>query len=84
MWAARAKAVDVAGGVPCLDIDAQVVGRLIPQYRRARLNRVDRAADRRQRLVVDVDPFGHIFGRGDQFGHDHRYAFADETRFFDR
>jgi len=31
-----------------------------------------------------VDPFGHIFGRGDRFGHDHRYAFADETRFFDR
>jgi hypothetical protein len=22
--------------------------------------------------------------RGDRFGDDHRYAFADETRFFDR
>ena len=84
MWAARAKARRRSGSVPCLDIDAQVVGRLIPQHRRARLDRLDRAADRRQRLVVDVDPFGHISGRGDRFGHDHRYAFADETRFFDR
>ena len=43
-------------GVPCLDIDAQVVGRLIPQCRRARLDRVDRAADRRQRLVCRCGP----------------------------
>ena len=45
-------------GVACFNIDAQVVARFIPHNRRARFYSVDGVGDRRQRLVVDVDPFG--------------------------
>ena len=62
-----------------LDIDAQIVGRLVPQLRSTGLDRVDGAGDRRQRLIGNVKKLGGILGRGDRLGDDHRDRLADKA-----
>ena len=72
------------GLVADLDIDAEIAGRLVPQPRRAGLQRVGGARHRRQRLVGDVDQLGGVLRLRDRLGDDHGDGLADKARLVGR
>ena len=63
-----------------LDVDADIVRRLVPQGRRAGRDRIGGAHHCRQRLVGNVDQFGGILRRGDRLGDDECHRLADKAR----
>ncbi len=65
--------------VTALAVAAEVVGRLVPDRRRAGLKRIGHADHGGQRLVVHPHQIGSLDGGGARFGDDHRHALADVT-----
>ena len=59
--------------------ERDVVRRLVPHRRRARLHRILDGDDRRQRLVVDLDQFGGIARLRQRFGDHEGDAVADRA-----
>ena len=62
-----------------LDVDAEIIRRIIPQARGARLHRVGSPNYRRQRLIGDLEQLGRVLGLIDGLGHDHRDGLADKA-----
>ncbi len=79
MWAARSKSRCGRGLVSNLDIDAEIIRRIIPQARGARLHRVGSPNYRGQRLIGDLEQLGCILGLIDGLGHDHSDGLADKA-----
>ena len=79
MWAARRKASVGRRLVPNLDIDAEIIRRIIPQARGVRLHRVGSPNYRGQRLIGDLEQLGCVLGLIDGLGDDHSDRLADKT-----
>ena len=79
MWAARRKASVGRHLVPNLDIDAEIIRRIIPEARGTRLHRVGSPNYRRQRLIGDLEQLGCVLGLIDGLGHDHGDGLADKA-----
>jgi hypothetical protein len=62
-----------------LDVDAEIIRRIIPQARGTRLYRVGNPHYRRQRLIGDLDQLGCVLGLIDGLGDDHSDRLADKT-----
>jgi len=67
------------GLVSNLNVDAEIIRRMIPEARDARLYRVGSPNYRRQRLISDLDQLGRVPGLIDGLGHDHGDGFADKA-----
>ena len=65
--------------VPNLDVDAEIIRRIIPQARGTRLHRVGSPNYRRQRLIGDLEQLGCVLGLIDGLGHDHSDRLADKA-----
>ena len=65
------------GGVTLLKSERQVARNLVPQQRRTRLQRCGTVHDRRQRLVVDIQPLRCVACRIEGFGNDESDRIAD-------
>ena len=63
--------------------DRDIVGRLVPDGGCAGLDRIFDIDHRRQRLIVDLDEFGGVFGLKERFGDDKGDAFAQRADFAD-
>jgi hypothetical protein len=71
----------IGGGflVADLDVDADIVRRLVPQGRGAGGDRIGGAHHHRQRLVGNIDQFGGILRRSDRLGDDECHRLADKA-----
>ena len=84
MWAARPESLCGRRLVSNLDIDAEIIRRIIPQARGTRLHRVGSPNYRRQRLIGDLEQLGRVLGLIDGLGHDHGDGLADKARLIGR
>ncbi len=64
-------------GVAIVIVERDIAGRPVVQQRCARLHRVARTGDRRQRIDIDDDRLGRILGLRQSFGDDERDRIAD-------
>jgi hypothetical protein len=67
-----------------LDIDAEIIGRVIPEARGTRLHRISRPNYCWQRLIGDIEQLGRVLGLIDGLGHDHGDRLADKADFIGR
>jgi hypothetical protein len=65
--------------VPNLDVNAEIIRRIVPQARGARLYSLRSPNYRRQRLIGDLEQLGGILGLIDGLGDDHCDRLADKT-----
>jgi hypothetical protein len=62
-----------------LDVDAEIIRRIVPQARGARLHCVGSSNHRRQRFIGDLKQLCRILGLIDGLGHDHSDGLADKA-----
>ena len=79
MRRARKRRRDIA--VALAEFDEQVAGLAAMRKRRARAQRRAAIGNRRQRLVIDLDESGRVFGDGARLRHHDRDGLADEGDF---
>ena len=72
------------GAVAECVVEREVVGRLRPDRRRTRRERLEHVGDRGQRLVLDLDRFGAVARRREALGHHHGDRLADIAHAIDR